>query len=58
MAKKSLRENYSVEQITYLLGFLEPSVFRKSFKKWFGVTPREYRDIAIALTPESASYCT
>nr|WP_135475551.1 AraC family transcriptional regulator [Candidatus Chloroploca mongolica] len=46
LAKKYLRENYSVEQITYLLGFSEPSVFRKSFKKWFGVTPREYRDWA------------
>ncbi len=44
LAKRYLRENYSVEQITYLLGFSEPSVFRKSFKKWMGVTPREYRE--------------
>jgi AraC-like DNA-binding protein len=44
LAKKYLRENYSVEQITYLLGFSEPSVFRKAFKKWSGVTPREYRE--------------
>jgi AraC-like DNA-binding protein len=44
LAKKYLSENYSVEQITYLLGFSEPSVFRKSFKKWMGVTPREYRE--------------
>lgn len=43
LAKEYLRENYSVEQITYLLGFSDPSVFRKSFKKWMGVTPREYR---------------
>jgi AraC-like DNA-binding protein len=49
LAKKYLRENYSVEQITYLLGFSEPSVFRKSFKKWLGVTPREYRDSAFTL---------
>ena len=49
LAKKYLRENYSVEQITYLLGFSEPSVFRKSFKKWLGVTPREYRESAIPL---------
>jgi len=34
LAKKYLHENYSVEQITYLLGFSEPSVFRKAFKKW------------------------
>lgn len=48
LAKKYLRENYSVEQITYLLGFSEPSVFRKAFKKWSGVTPREYRENAFS----------
>jgi AraC-like DNA-binding protein len=46
LAQKYLREDYSVEQITYLLGFSEPSVFRKAFKKWSGVTPREYREMA------------
>jgi AraC-like DNA-binding protein len=44
LAKRYLSEDYSVEQITYLLGFSEPSVFRKAFKKWSGVTPREYRE--------------
>jgi AraC-like DNA-binding protein len=44
LAKKYLRENYSVEEITYLLGFSEPSVFRKSFKRWAGVTPKQYRE--------------
>ncbi|MEW5868554.1 MAG: AraC family transcriptional regulator [Chloroflexota bacterium] len=46
LAQKYLRENYSVEQITYLLGFSEPSVFRKAFKKWSGITPREYRQLS------------
>ena len=44
LAQKYLTEDYSVEQITYLLGFSEPSVFRKAFKKWSGVTPREFRE--------------
>lgn len=44
LAKKYLCENYTVEDITYLLGFSEPSVFRKAFKKWSGSTPREYRE--------------
>jgi AraC-like DNA-binding protein len=48
LAKKYLRENYSVEQITYLLGFSEPSVFRKAFKKWSGFTPREYREQSLS----------
>jgi AraC-like DNA-binding protein len=49
LAEQYLRENYSVEQITYLLGFSEPSVFRKSFKKWMGVTPGEYRQASARL---------
>jgi len=50
LAKKYLRENYSVEDITYLLGFSEPSVFRKAFKKWSGVTPREFRESSFPTT--------
>ena len=50
LAQNYLRENYSVEQITYLLGFSEPSVFRKAFKKWSGVTPREYREMSFSAT--------
>ncbi len=44
MARQYLRDRYSVEQITYLLGFSEPSAFSKAFKKWSGMTPREYRE--------------
>lgn len=53
LAQKYLRENYTVEQITYLLGFSEPSVFRKAFKKWSGVTPREYRESAYPASIQS-----
>ena len=49
LAKKYLHENYSVEQITYLLGFSEPSVFRKAFKRWSGFTPRQYRERSYAI---------
>jgi len=48
LAKKYLHENYSVEDITYLLGFSEASVFRKAFKKWSGCTPKEYRQKSIS----------
>ena len=44
LAKKYLRERFTVEEITCLLGFSEPSVFRKAFKKWTGLTPGEYRE--------------
>ena len=44
--KKYLREDYTVENITYLLGYSEPSAFRKSFKRWSGVTPRQFREMS------------
>jgi len=34
----------SVAEIGYLVGFSEPSVFSRSFKRWTGLTPNEYRN--------------
>ena len=36
-------KHFSIDDITYLLGFSDPSIFRKTFKKWTGVTPGDYR---------------
>lgn len=33
----------SINDIAFLMGFDEPSAFFRSFKKWTGVTPGEYR---------------
>ncbi|MBW2369994.1 MAG: AraC family transcriptional regulator [Deltaproteobacteria bacterium] len=33
----------SIAEIAYLLGFSEPCVLQRSFKKWTGLTPSEYR---------------
>jgi AraC-like DNA-binding protein len=44
LAKSYLAEKrYSIDDITYLLGFSEPSVFRRAFKMWTGMTPGQYR---------------
>ncbi|SFD64150.1 AraC family transcriptional regulator [Spirosoma endophyticum] len=44
LAVKHLQEaNLSTTDIAYLLGFAEPSVFFRSFKKWTGQTPGAYR---------------
>lgn len=44
LAVKHLREhNLSTTDIAYLLGFAEPSVFFRSFKKWTGQTPGAFR---------------
>jgi AraC-like DNA-binding protein len=52
LAVKHLREPYlSTTDIAYLLGFAEPSVFFRSFKKWTGQTPGTYRSAPPYPTP-------
>lgn len=35
---------YSINEITYLLGFSEPSNFSRAFKRWVGKSPSQYRE--------------
>jgi AraC-like DNA-binding protein len=45
LAKAYLMEkDYSIDEITYLLGFSDPSVFHRAFKAWTGLTPGQYRN--------------
>jgi AraC-like DNA-binding protein len=47
LATKHLKEDIlSTTDIAYLLGYSEPSVFFRSFKKWTGQTPSFYRKSA------------
>ncbi len=44
MASGYLKDRrFSIDDITYLLGYSEPTIFRKTFKKWMGITPGDYR---------------
>ena len=44
LAQQYLRESRrSIGEITYLLGFSEPSNFTRAFKRWTGKTPAEFR---------------
>lgn len=38
-----LESGASIAEISYILGFSEPSVFQRAFKKWTGQPPGEYR---------------
>ncbi|BFM15357.1 AraC family transcriptional regulator [Maricurvus nonylphenolicus] len=40
--------NLPVTTIAYDLGFSDPSNFARSFKRWVGMSPQEYRDKAIS----------
>jgi AraC-like DNA-binding protein len=47
LANQYLRESYlSVSEVTYLLGFSEPSNFARAFKRWTGHTPSAFRTAA------------
>jgi AraC-like DNA-binding protein len=49
MAVQHLRQAHlSATDIAYLLGYAEPSVFYRSFKKWTGQTPGAFRQQALA----------
>ena len=36
-----------IDDVACLLGYAEPSTFFRSFKRWTGATPRQFRDIAV-----------
>jgi AraC-like DNA-binding protein len=45
LAQQYLRNSsLSVDQVAYLLGYTETTNFRRAFKRWLGVSPREYRN--------------
>jgi AraC-like DNA-binding protein len=47
LANQYLRQaTLSVSEVTYLLGFSEPSNFARAFKRWTGRTPSEFRTAA------------
>jgi AraC-like DNA-binding protein len=49
LAKTYLADKaYSIDEITFLLGFSEPSVFHRAFKTWTGLTPGEYRSDSLS----------
>lgn len=44
LAKQALLEtNWAVEDIAYMLGYSDSANFNRAFKRWLGVTPKQYR---------------
>jgi AraC-like DNA-binding protein len=47
MAPSLLRDGrLSVSEVAFLLGYEDPSAFRRAFRRWFGRSPRSYRAAA------------
>jgi AraC-like DNA-binding protein len=43
LATRYLDADLSIAEISFLLGFSEPSAFFRAFKRWTGLTPLESR---------------
>jgi AraC-like DNA-binding protein len=44
MAIKHLKQqNLSITQLASMLGYSETSAFSRAFKRWFGVSPKQWR---------------
>lgn len=43
MAKEYLATDNSIKEISYLLGYSEPSIFINAFKNWYGESPSKFR---------------
>jgi AraC-like DNA-binding protein len=52
LASQYMADNsYSISEITYLLGFSDPSNFNRAFRRWKGVSPTAYRNRRYAVPP-------
>ncbi|MFT3694816.1 MAG: AraC family transcriptional regulator ligand-binding domain-containing protein [Kofleriaceae bacterium] len=43
LAKRYLDDKLAIAEISFLLGFSEPSAFHRAFRRWTGMTPQEAR---------------
>ena len=44
LSRRYLQEpNLAICEVAYLLGFSEPSAFHRAFRRWTGITPKEFR---------------
>jgi AraC-like DNA-binding protein len=44
LAKSYLRDSgMSISEVSYLLGFSEPSAFSRAFRNWTGTSPQDFR---------------
>ena len=47
LSKRYLKNSrLNLEEIAHLVGFTEPTNFRRAFKRWEGISPRQYRRVA------------
>lgn len=47
LAARDMLDNVrlSIQEVAYSMGFSEPSAFHRAFKRWTGMTPKQYREL-------------
>ena len=50
------RTNYNVTEVTQELGFFDVSYFSKCFKKYFGVSPKQYQNVKQQLSKDNLRF--
>ena len=54
LAQRYLDDDLAITEISFLLGFSEPSAFFRAFKRWTGLTPIEGRTMRRAAVRDSS----
>jgi AraC-like DNA-binding protein len=47
-AELLVHRSLAIYEVALLLGYSEPSTFYRAFRRWTGISPREFRDAALA----------
>jgi len=47
--------HHSITDVSFMLGFSEPSVLHRYFRRWYGMTPASYRSARTGQLPETGS---
>lgn len=52
LCQEAIRANMNITDVYHMYGFGDYSSFYRAFKKEYGISPKEYRDIQVEIVPE------
>ena len=55
LCQEAIRSDTNITEVYQAYGFGDYSSFYRAFKKEYGISPKEYRDMQVNLRPEKGS---